>query len=193
MFTKELHTIPNFITLGRLLFFPAFLVTLLLDLPIMYLFLFVFHALLDVIDGIAARTLKQTTELGRRLDTIVDYIVLLPSYAIGILFVIREIEGISVLYVIAIVAPVVIHLLMHYFAYKYTNKFGALHLVSGKFSSVMVTVLIGVTILFSFLPVLFYITCLCSLLYNLEALLIYITKKEKINEEILTIFKDQYE
>ena len=85
-------SIPNYLTLFRILLTPIFLITLVSytpekeELRLAALAIFVIAALTDALDGLLARFLKQRTALGQMLDPLADKILLLSAY-IGLLFV----------------------------------------------------------------------------------------------------------
>lgn len=85
-------SIPNYLTLFRILLTPAFFITLISYTPekenlrFIALAIFVLAALTDALDGLLARFLKQRTALGQMLDPLADKILLVCAY-IGLLFV----------------------------------------------------------------------------------------------------------
>lgn len=85
-------SIPNYLTLFRILLTPIFLTLLVSYTPekegIRFAALGVFGiaAVTDALDGLLARFLKQRTALGQMLDPLADKILLLSAY-IGLLFV----------------------------------------------------------------------------------------------------------
>ncbi|MFA7254841.1 MAG: CDP-diacylglycerol--glycerol-3-phosphate 3-phosphatidyltransferase [Candidatus Omnitrophota bacterium] len=85
-------SIPNYLTLFRILLTPIFFITLVSYTPekegfrLIALAIFVVAAITDALDGLLARFLKQRTELGQMLDPLADKILLLSAY-IGLLFV----------------------------------------------------------------------------------------------------------
>ena len=85
-------SIPNYLTLFRILLTPVFLITLVSYTPekeglrFLALAIFVIAAITDALDGLLARFLKQRTALGQMLDPIADKILLISAY-IGLLFV----------------------------------------------------------------------------------------------------------
>ncbi|OGX13548.1 MAG: hypothetical protein A2351_01590 [Omnitrophica bacterium RIFOXYB12_FULL_50_7] len=85
-------SIPNYLTLFRILLTPIFFITLVSYTPekeglrLVALAIFVIAALTDALDGLLARFLKQRTALGQMLDPLADKILLVSAY-IGILFV----------------------------------------------------------------------------------------------------------
>lgn len=85
-------SIPNYLTLFRILLTPIFFITLVSYTPekeglrFVALAIFVVAAMTDALDGILARFLKQRTALGQMLDPLADKILLVSAY-IGLLFV----------------------------------------------------------------------------------------------------------
>jgi len=85
-------SIPNYLTLLRILLTPVFFITLVSYTPekeglrFVALVIFGVAALTDALDGLLARFLKQRTALGQMLDPLADKILLVSAY-IGLLFV----------------------------------------------------------------------------------------------------------
>src|ERR1700739_3879254 len=75
-------TVPNQITLLRLGFLPFFLILILYEKYQWALFVLVFVALTDAIDGYLARTLHQKSALGAYLDPIADKLLLSSSFVV---------------------------------------------------------------------------------------------------------------
>src|SRR3974390_515879 len=72
----RIWTVPNQITLLRLGFLPFFLILILYEHYDWALFVLVFVALTDAVDGHLARTLHQKSALGAYLDPIADKLLL---------------------------------------------------------------------------------------------------------------------
>ncbi len=85
-------SIPNYLTLFRILLTPVFFIALVSYTPekegfrLVALAIFVVAALTDALDGLLARFLKQRTALGQMLDPLADKILLVSAY-VGLLFV----------------------------------------------------------------------------------------------------------
>jgi len=85
-------SIPNYLTLFRILLTPVFFITLISYSPekeefrLIALAIFVVASLTDALDGLLARFLKQRTALGQMLDPLADKILLVSAY-IGLLCV----------------------------------------------------------------------------------------------------------
>jgi len=85
-------SIPNYLTLFRILLTPVFFISLVSYTPekehlrLIALGIFALASITDALDGILARYLRQRTELGQMLDPLADKILLVAAY-IGMLFV----------------------------------------------------------------------------------------------------------
>lgn len=76
---EEIITIPNIITLFRLLLLPFFIFALFYNKTEIAVLLFGAIALSDAFDGLSARIMKQKTRIGALLDSTTDWLVLLSS------------------------------------------------------------------------------------------------------------------
>ena len=76
---EKIVTIPNIITLGRLLLVPFFIIMLAFNKVEIAVLLFTAIAMSDALDGISARMMKQKTKMGALLDSITDMVVLLST------------------------------------------------------------------------------------------------------------------
>ncbi len=84
---SKLLTVPNILTVSRMLLLPFFALGFFLDSKvglIISFLVFVFCCITDYLDGYYARVYKQTTKLGQMLDPLADKIVV----AIAILFIV---------------------------------------------------------------------------------------------------------
>lgn len=72
--------IPNIITFIRIIIIPAFVTTLIYKRYDYALFLFIFAAVSDALDGLTARMTKQKTKLGAFLDPLADKSLLVTSF-----------------------------------------------------------------------------------------------------------------
>lgn len=69
---SELLTIPNLITLYRLVIDPVILWFIIADKEILFSVFLIINLLSDALDGFLARKLKQETEIGAKLDGFAD-------------------------------------------------------------------------------------------------------------------------
>jgi cardiolipin synthase (CMP-forming) len=73
-------SIPNILTLIRILLTPLFVILLLRDLFFTALLVFIIAGITDGLDGLIARWLNQRTALGAYLDPMADKLLLVSAY-----------------------------------------------------------------------------------------------------------------
>ena len=74
--------IPNTLTLTRILIIPVFITSIVYKRYNYSLYLFVFAALTDLLDGLFARMTNQKTTLGTFLDPLADKFLLVTSFIV---------------------------------------------------------------------------------------------------------------
>lgn len=139
-----LLNIPNSLSLFRIIAAPFLLLTGWLQMPMLFFILFGLMLLSDVLDGIIARMLDQTSELGARLDSYGDILTYLSTpLAAWWLWpnVIKE----EMYYIIA---AVIIYILPAIFALLKFGKLASYHTWITKISAVLMS--IGVVMLLGF-------------------------------------------
>jgi len=80
--TRELRTLPNLLTLSRILLVPVFLWMMLKQKPVEAFMVFLLAGLTDVLDGLAARLWHQKSRLGLWLDPAADKILLTAAFVL---------------------------------------------------------------------------------------------------------------
>jgi cardiolipin synthase len=79
---NQFFTIPNLLTMMRMLLLPVFVLGFFVDSSSGYmisLVVFIFCCLTDYLDGYYARTFRQTTKIGQILDPLADKILIATS------------------------------------------------------------------------------------------------------------------
>jgi cardiolipin synthase len=74
-------TLPNQLTVLRILLIPVFVLLLVYDMRIAALIVFLLTGISDVLDGYIARTWRQQTTLGTFLDPIADKLLMVTTFA----------------------------------------------------------------------------------------------------------------
>jgi cardiolipin synthase len=74
-------TLPNQLTVLRILLIPVFVLLLVYDARIAALIVFLLTGISDVLDGYIARTWRQQTTLGTFLDPIADKLLMVTTFA----------------------------------------------------------------------------------------------------------------
>ncbi|HUU40356.1 MAG TPA: CDP-diacylglycerol--glycerol-3-phosphate 3-phosphatidyltransferase [Desulfatiglandales bacterium] len=73
-------TVPNLITILRILLVPIFIIYVINDRPLASLIVFMLASISDALDGFIARVFHQKTNLGAHLDPLADKILLMTAY-----------------------------------------------------------------------------------------------------------------
>jgi cardiolipin synthase len=77
-----LWTLPNLLSLGRILLVPVFLGAMAARRPLAAFFVFAAAATTDFLDGLAARLLKQKSRLGLFLDPAADKLLMTAAFIV---------------------------------------------------------------------------------------------------------------
>ena len=83
MFKKENRTIPNYLSLSRIVFLPLLFVLVLKDMPLAFTIAYAILASTDWFDGQIARRFNQKSPIGSKMDSIGD----LPFYICSLYFI----------------------------------------------------------------------------------------------------------
>jgi CDP-diacylglycerol--glycerol-3-phosphate 3-phosphatidyltransferase len=145
-------TIPNLLSLFRILAAPFLILAGYLQMQIVFFSLFALMFLSDALDGIIARALNQTSELGARLDSYGDIVTYL-SAPLAIWFLWPEIIKEESFY---IVAAIFLFILPAFFAFLKFGKLASYHTWVTKVSAVLMSTGLGVLVFFKN-PFLFHI------------------------------------
>jgi cardiolipin synthase len=77
---NPIFTVPNVLSILRILLIPVFVVLLIGDKKLSAFFVFLFASLTDLLDGIAARIWHQKTILGTYLDPAADKLLMASTF-----------------------------------------------------------------------------------------------------------------
>jgi len=125
--------LPNFLTLIRILTIPFFIAYLAYHRYSEALVIFIFGAVTDFLDGLAARWLHQETRLGAYLDPVADKLLVFSSYVM-----LGSIEAIPMwLVVIVVMRDIFILLGFGIIFYQIEEKFVARPTLIGKGSTML--------------------------------------------------------
>lgn len=179
--------VANMLSLARLGFLPFIVLAGLLKQPEVFVGLFGVQLALDAVDGWVARRLHIESDLGRRLDTVIDLAIWLPSMALFVWLVWDEFARVFPDYAHVFIIPTITSILMYLTAYYYLHGVAAIHLYSGKLTSALVLILMLTMLLDRFYPLLGYVTACVGVLYHLEAIAIYVLKKDQTDENVTSL------
>lgn len=181
------RNLANAISLARLGFLPPIVLAALLGQPAVFVGLFTAQLALDAVDGVVARRLHIESDLGRRLDTVIDLAIWLPSLALAGWLLWDEFAAIFPAYAHLFIVPAITSALMYLTAYHYLRAVAAIHLYSGKLTSALVLGLLVTMLLDRFSPLLGYLTAGAAVTYHLEAIAIYALRKDRTDENVVSI------
>ena len=136
--------IPNSLSLFRIISAPFLLLAGWLQMPTIFFILFGLMLLSDALDGIIARMLNQTSDLGARLDSYGDILTYLTTPLAAWWLWPDLVEG-EMNYIIA---AIIIYVLPAVFALLKFGKLASYHTWITKFSAVLMS--LGVVVLLAF-------------------------------------------
>jgi phosphatidylglycerophosphate synthase len=181
--------VANMISLSRLGFLPLIVLAGLLKQREAFVGLFAVQLSLDAVDGFVARHMHIESDLGRRLDSLIDLAIWLPSIALFVWLAWDEFARVFPVYPYLFIVPTLTSVFMYITAYHYLHTFAAIHLYSGKLTSGLVLLLMVTMLLDRFYPLLGYLTACAGVVYHLEAMAIYTLKKDQTDENVTSVLQ----
>lgn len=181
---KRILTIPNILSLSRILFFPILLYLSLISKKTIFLILYIIVGATDALDGFFARRFKIESDLGVFFDDIGDYVYYTSSiiflYIWNPSFLINNLIMVGIIFFYYIFPGILIHVL--------TKKNYSLHLYSWKIWSVLVYSNIIYYIAFGQSQVPFYILFIYSNIAFAEEMIIILKFKDKLRNNLGSLF-----
>ncbi|MDD7794492.1 CDP-alcohol phosphatidyltransferase family protein [Clostridium sp. 'White wine YQ'] len=164
--------IPNMLSSLRIVF-SIFLLTL-IPHKIIFVAIYIFIGLTDVLDGFIARRYGLESDLGAKLDSFADFVF----YLIFLIIFLKEYSSIinfnRVIMLILIIAIRILNLLFTKIKYK---EFVFIHTIGNKLSGLIIF-LMPIMLIFIKSPILVWTILIIVLISALEELLITIKYKE---------------
>jgi CDP-diacylglycerol--glycerol-3-phosphate 3-phosphatidyltransferase len=183
---NSVWTLPNILSLSRLAGMPVLWIFAFQGKPVWVGVGALILLFTDFLDGLLARGMDQVTELGAKLDSFADNL-LVPSLFIWLLMLCPEILKENNLAIFIVAAGT--NLTMQLVAYlKFRRYPPNLHLYSAKVSAVFGTLFVLVALLFGFPRTLFYTAAGLLTFSNIEGILLVLTRSE-VHENIGSIFR----
>lgn len=186
---NQLKTIPNLLSLSRLVLMPAMLIPSFYvnddyQARMIFLGMFILIGVTDKLDGTIARYLNQTSHLGAKLDTMAD-MVFYPLIALWLYrFSPQVVEGWWYL----------VYVLMALFFIKMVlgkQKFGEIpvfHTIGGKTFAASLYFFMIIAILYPGLASqVFPVLCVIGYINQIEEMYIFITR-DSVDENIRSVF-----
>lgn len=160
--------VPNALSLARLCAAPLLVLLVIAGRDRAFAWLLVAALLTDVIDGWMARGLHLESRVGARLDSIGDSAIWYAALA-GIVGFHGEVLAAHRVFVGTIVAAWVFENALALWRYRRLSSF---HTYASKAAGVLLSVYVGVLFLFGHQPWLLYLAGACSIVANLEEILL---------------------
>ncbi len=130
---EQIYTVPNFISLYRLLSVPVLFYVAYQGNESLFFYWFLFNVFTDALDGFIARKFNMQTTFGAKLDSTADFAMyLLAMYAL-IRFKWDELEP----YKLSFFLLIFYYLFIDLFALFKFREIASLHLISSKVSGVL--------------------------------------------------------
>lgn len=137
----KIFTLPNYITMSRLILIPFMYIFILNHQIIFFMILFYLAGLSDVLDGFLARKLHLVSSIGKKLDSIVDFIFFIfATYFFYLIY--PDILKDSFYLILSAVLLLMILIISGLIKYKKTILF---HTYILKIVGLMVFILVGTT------------------------------------------------
>jgi CDP-diacylglycerol--glycerol-3-phosphate 3-phosphatidyltransferase len=162
---EMLLNIPNLLSIFRIIAAPFLLLVAYLEMPTIFFILFGLMLLSDALDGIIARALNQTSELGARLDSYGDILTYL-SIPLAVWWLWPEIVKEEMPYIAVAIG---LFILPAFFSLAKFGKLASYHTWVTKVSAVLMSV--GVVLLIVFKS---------SLLFHIAVVFLAIVSVENI-------------
>jgi len=171
---KELFTLPNILSLYRLLSFPFILYFVLEMSRAVFLVLFIISLLTDVLDGFIARKFNRVTRFGARLDSLADegmYILGLTAIWVFKLSELEPYKAAFLIFACFYFLSIIVSLLKF-------KLLPALHLYSSKIGGYIQGLFFLVLFAFGFSPFLFYVAIIQGIVSFLEQIIVMLIISE---------------
>jgi CDP-diacylglycerol--glycerol-3-phosphate 3-phosphatidyltransferase len=171
---NRIYTIPNLLSLYRLLMFPYILYLSISGQEQLFSILLIINLITDVLDGLIARCFNLQTELGARLDSIGDFGTYIAAITGIFIFKVSDFQPYWSSFFIFIFLLCFAHILS-------LIKFGrlpSLHLYSWKIGGYIQGAFFIVLFLFGFYPLFYYIMIIWGILEFCEHIIIQMIIKE---------------
>lgn len=176
---KEFWTIPNILSLSRLLFFPVLLILLFDKNEKYFVILFTVSLATDILDGFIARRFNMQTKIGARLDSLADNGVYIAAVLGVFIFKYSDFQA----YLHSFILFLALFLLTLIFSLIKFGKLPSLHLYSFKIAGYLQGSFFLLLFLFGFFPSYYYIMVTWSYFAFIEHLTVQVILTEMQNDQ----------
>jgi cardiolipin synthase (CMP-forming) len=171
---ENLYTVPNILSLYRLISFPVVLYFIIDNNERVFVILLIINLITDFLDGLIARKFKMQTDFGAKLDSLADDATYVLAF-IG-LFVFKLDEFVpykvsALLFLVSYLASILVSLLKF-------RKMPSLHLYSSKLGAVLQGAFFFVLFIFGFFTLFYYIVVISGIASFSEQVIILLLSTE---------------
>ena len=171
---NNIYTIPNLLSLYRLLMFPYILYLAISQQEKLFAIFLTTNLITDVLDGLIARCFNMQTEFGARLDSIADFGTYIAAIAGVFFFKAADFQPHLVSFFVFIFLLCFAHILS---LVKF-KRLPSLHLYSWKIGGYIQGAFFIVLFLFDFYPIFYYIMIVWGILAFCEHIIIQLIIKK---------------
>jgi Phosphatidylglycerophosphate synthase len=171
---ENIYTIPNFLSLYRLLLFPYILYLGISRQEQLFAILLTINLITDVLDGLIARTFNMQTELGARLDSIADFSTYIAAIAGVFFFKASDFH----LHLVSFYFFIFLLCFAHILSLIKFGRLPSLHLYSWKIGGYIQGAFFITLFLFGFYLVFYYIMIVWGILAFCEHIIIQLIIKK---------------
>lgn len=182
MLKKEYITVPNILSVSRIVLLPVLYVFIMFKMYLSFTVAYAILGMTDMFDGMIARKFNMKTEIGKQLDSIADLFFFLSSaYFIYVLYTEYLNPNLILLFVFLgiLVASFVI-------SYIFCGKIILMHTFLAKLCAVLVYFLVILSYFFNTTLLITFIICAYIVTF-IEAILMFI-KFGNIDPDTVSIF-----
>jgi len=170
-----MKSIPNYLSIARM--FLSITLVLVKPLSIAFCAIYVLCGISDVLDGYIARKTNTESELGGKLDSIADLVLIVVLMVA--LYPIINLTAQIIIWIVIIAITRVVSMLVVFVKYK---TFSILHTYGNKITGVVLFIL-PLSFAFDKSGVMMYIICVVASISAIEELLIHMSSKELVTSK----------
>lgn len=177
--------LANLISLTRILFLPLVVYSAIYGFNNWFVFFVLASFFGDAIDGTVARKLKTESEFGRKMDSFADYIFY-PVLLLTFFYLFKQDIFSNYIYILL---PVSFFLIPKLIGFYYLKTYPLIHLRAWQITGYPLILWILISVYFGFNILILKIICALTFIGFVEESLIFLIRKDKVDQSINSIFQ----